>query len=619
MIFVAGLVRHDGSTIPPEWISALAASAERPDHRLKIVSARQTGVCDAVFVLSEGALREAQSGSLVFCDARLDESSSLAFEFPADCADAIARAYDLEGEAVIERIVGDYSLAIWNSGVNRLILARAELATRPLCYTIHDGVFAFATSLRALLALPFVSRDLNDGAICRALALDGRGAADETSYADVRRLPAAHRLTLEKGETRVTPFAAPALPRTAPARPIDPVETARGLLIEAVECRIRPGETIGVHLSGGLDSSAIACIAARRLKREGRRLLALCSVLPAGHAGPETDERPFMEAVIAQEDNIDPIWIEMPPDSDPFAALPRYFDCLHEPPFSSVTHVEQRLGEIGREQGIDAALSGFGGDFFLSAKVAPPTAVLLERGRLLAAAADLWRLRRSTGQPWRKLVREHALQPLAHRYRSARADVNAGCAAAPLLDRIERSEGRRPLSTAPGMARATTHETMSFILAPGHLERVLPAMRQVFVEQFGQDLRFPLLDPRIVAFVLGVGEEDFNRSGQSRSLMRRAMAGILPELVRQRPDKGAAFDPALAAHCANTRHKLREWSDMADPRCWEFVDKPRFLAALEAVEASGRAGWRSDMFSHLLTGGRIAQFIEWHTKSGDPT
>lgn len=619
MIFVAGLVRHDGLAIPPESISALAASTERPDHRLQIARAGQADVCDAVFVFSEGAMRDAQSGHLVFCDARLDDRSSLDFEFPGDCPGAIARAYDLEGEAVIERIVGDYALAIWDSGVSRLSLVRAELATRPLFYTTHDGVFAFATSLRALLALPFVSRDLNDGAICRALAMDGRGAADETSYADVRRLSAGHHLTLEKGQFRVTPFAGPALPRTAPARPIDPVETARGLLIEAVECRIRPGETIGVHLSGGLDSSAIACIAARRLKREGRRLLALCSVLPAGHAGPETDERPFMEAVIAQEDNIDPIWIEMPPDIDPFAALPRYFDCLHEPPFSTVTHIEERLGEIGRAHGIDVALSGFGGDFFLSAKVAPRPAVLLERWQLRAAAADLWRLRRSTGQPWCKLVREHALQPLARRYRSARADVNAGCAAAQLLDRVERSEGRRPLSTAPGMARATTHETMRFILAPGHLERVLPAMRQVFVEQFGQDLRFPLLDPRIVAFVLGVGEEDFNRDGQSRSLMRRAMVGILPELVRQRPDKGAAFDPALAAHCANTRHNLREGSETADPRCWEYVDKARFLAALEAVEASGRAGWRSDMFSQLLTGGRIAKFIEWHTKSGDRT
>jgi asparagine synthase (glutamine-hydrolysing) len=619
MIFVAGLVRHDGLTIPPEWISALAASTERPDHRLQIARAGQTDTCDAAFVFSEGAMRDAQSGCLVLCDARLDERISLDFDFPGDCPGAIARAYDLEGEAVIERLVGDYALALCNSGASRLILARAELATRPLFYTMREGVFAFATSLRALLVLPFVSRDLNDAAICRGLAMDGRGAADETSYADVRRLPAAHILTLEKGEMRLSPFGAPALPRTAPARPIDPAETARGLLIEAVECRIGPGEKIGVHLSGGLDSSAIACIAARRLKREGRRLLALCSVLPVGHPGPETDERPFIEAVIAQEDNIDPIWIEMPAGTDPFAALPRYFDCLHEPPFSNVTHIEERLGEFGRAHGIDAALSGFGGDFFLSAKVAPPPAVSLERGRLLAAAADLWRLRQSTGQPWRKLVREHALQPLAGRYRSARADVNAGCVAAQLLDRVERTEGRRPLSTAPSMARATTHETMRYILAPGHLERVLPAMRQVFVEQFGQDLRFPLLDPRIVAFVLGVGEEDFNRDGQSRSLMRRAMVGILPELVRQRPDKGAAFDPALAAHCANTRQNLREWSETADPRCWEFVDKARFLAALEAVEASGRAGWRSDMFSRLLTGGRIAKFIDWHKKSGDRT
>ena len=58
-------------------------------------------------------------------------------------------------------------------------------------------------------------------------------------------------------------------------------------------------------LSGGLDSSAVACIAARELRKQGQRLTAVCSVLPEDHSGPEVDEREYIEYVRSQEDNID--------------------------------------------------------------------------------------------------------------------------------------------------------------------------------------------------------------------------------------------------------------------------------------------------------------------------
>ncbi len=72
------------------------------------------------------------------------------------------------------------------------------------------------------------------------------------------------------------------------------------MLIDVVESNLLGGTTIAVHLSGGLDSATIACIAAQRLKQQGRRLLALCSVLPTDHVGPESDERHFIEAVLDQ-------------------------------------------------------------------------------------------------------------------------------------------------------------------------------------------------------------------------------------------------------------------------------------------------------------------------------
>lgn len=619
MTVLAGIIRHDGRMVPEEWISRFTSALFMGATASAAAVIRPRATSDAVFIAPAESVRDTETGALLLCDARLNARDSAGPDLQRSRdADAIASAYGRTGDAVAQTLDGDFILALWQDATRCLQLASSPLCTRAFFYVAQEDVFAFSSTLRPLLALPFVGRELDDGAIGRVLSFDGGGPADATFYRAVKRLPAAHRLDLDRGRFSVRPLPEPVPVPLAPmtVKAGDAAETARRLLIEAVECRIGAGETIAVHLSGGLDSAAIACIAARHLRQQGRRLLAVCSVLPKGHAGPETDERAFIDVVLAQEDNIDPLWVEMPPDSDPFAALPRWFECLAEPPYSTVTHVEERLGEVARAHGADVALCGFGGDFFFSAMVMPAPAALLIRGRWAKAGAELWRLGRGGPTPWSRLLRAQLLGPLKQHYSARPPDLDSGCAATALLDRVERQEGQRPRSTVPAMARATAHETMRFILAPGHVERVLPAMRQVFLEQFGQDLRFPMMDPRLVSFVLSLPEAELNRDGQSRSLMRRAMLGILPEAVRLRPDKGAAFDPALAAHCARARPALRAWAETASPRCWDYVDRARFLAALDAVEPTGRAGWRKDMFSVLLSGGRIARFVDWHARGG---
>lgn len=618
MTILAGIIRHDGRCVPEAWISRITEVVTGTAGGAAAVI-RPSATGDAVFIAPSKSVTDSEAGPLLLCDARLNAPDGAGPDLQRQRdAQALARAYGRSGDAMAQTLDGDFILARWQGDTRCLHLVSSPLCTRAFFYVAQDDVFAFSSTLRPLLALPFVSRDLDDGTIGRVLSFDGSGPADATYYRAIKRLPAAHRLDLDRGRlsVRSPPERIPIQRAPARAKAEDAAETARRLLIEAVESRMGAGETIAVHLSGGLDSSAIACIAARHLAKQGRRLLAICSVLPKGHTGPETDEREFIDAVLAQEDTIDPIWVEMPPDSDPLAALPRWFECLCEPPYSTVTHVEERLGEVARAHGADVALSGFGGDFFLSAMVMPTPAAALLQGRWAAAGAELWRLARNGDVPWPRLVRHQLLAPLRARSRASQSDLDPGCATTALLDRVERQEGRRPMTTVPAMARASAHETMRFILAPGHVERVLPAMRQVFLEQFGQDLRFPLMDPRLVAFVLGLPEEELSRNGQSRSLMRRAMSGILPEAVRLRPDKGPAFAPALAAHCASARPALRAWAEAASPLCWEYVDRPRFNAALDAVEPTGRSGWRKDMFTVLLTGGRIARFVDWHARGG---
>lgn len=598
MSFIAGIVRLDALTIPEDWIASLACSA---GERLEVIRPD----ADAVFLAATDDMVLQDSGRLLLCDGRVGAGA------PGGEAELAWR------NIAAGPLTGDFALASWTSPDRCLVLRRSHLGTRPLFYVRRDDVFAFASSLPALLALPCISQALNEDAICRMLCFDGTGPADHSFHADVRRIPAGHCLTLDGGA-----FSQRALPppwkgtASLPGGPSDAAAAVRAMLIDVVESNLLGGTTIAVHLSGGLDSATIACIAAQRLKQQGRRLLALCSVLPTDHVGPESDERHFIEAVLDQEDNIDPVWITLPTDADPFGAQPRWFECLGEPQYSTVSHVEEMLGAIGQEHGVDIVLSGFGGDFFVSARGMPATELHLRRGQFGAALSELRRLRRADGTAWWRLLRDQVARPLAgwrHRWRRT-ALRDAGCAAQALIRRVAERTGRAP-TTSLTKFRRLPHQDMDFILEPGRLERVLPEMHQVFAKAFGQDVRFPLLDSRLIALVRGLPEEELHRDAVPRSLMRRATLGIIPEVVRLRPDKGPAFDPALAAHCVAARPALQYWAEKeAAPLCWDYVDRARFLEALDRIVPSDRDGWQREMFSVVLTGGRFAKFIDWHMR-----
>jgi asparagine synthase (glutamine-hydrolysing) len=593
MSFIAGIVRYDALTIPDEWIAALAASSGQALQTLRF----GTG---AVFLGSRGDGKACDAHELLLCDGYI----------------GVAGRGPPQHDITPNAWGGDFALARWSHEARRLVMRRSHMGSRSLFYVAQDGVFAFASTLPALLALPWVSRTLDEGAICRTLCFDGTGPATETYHAAVRRLPGGHSLTLEQGALSLAPLPPP-WEEIAPSSPRneDAAEALRSLLVEVVESHLLPGKRVAVHLSGGLDSAAIACIAARRLKQQGRRLLALCSVLPQDHDGPESDERRFIEAVLEQEDNIDPVWIVLPDHADPFGALPRWFDHLGEPHHSTVTHAEDMLGTTGRAHGADIVLSGFGGDFFISAMGIALPELHLRRGRFGKALTALRQMRRIHGTGWWRLLRSHVARPLAgwclRLWPVPAKDEH--CAAPALIRRVVEREGRRPTLSITRKLRKLPHEEMDFILEPGHLERLLPGMRHVFADAFDQDLRFPLLDTRLIALVRALPEEELQRDGQPRSLMRRAMAGILPEMVRLRPDKGPAFDPALAAHCAAARPALRRWAEtVASPQCWTYVDRKRFLDALDRIVPTDRQGWQRDMFSMVLIGARFAKFIDWH-------
>jgi asparagine synthase (glutamine-hydrolysing) len=180
------------------------------------------------------------------------------FRTESDC-EVVLHLYEELGERALERLVGMFAIAIWDTTRGRLFLARDRLGIKPLYYAPRGEVFLFASELKALLAHPACPREFAWEDLHR---LPGR---PPTYVRGVESLPGGHFLVLEAGQVRVAQYWSlePSLCAADEGLPADDyVSRYADLLEDSVRLRLMSDVPVGLFLSGGLDSSVLAGIAA---------------------------------------------------------------------------------------------------------------------------------------------------------------------------------------------------------------------------------------------------------------------------------------------------------------------------------------------------------------------
>jgi asparagine synthase (glutamine-hydrolysing) len=173
------------------------------------------------------------------------------------------------GQNCLERLNGQFAIAIWDTVRRRLFLARDRLGVRPLFYTeTEGGGFLFASEIKSLLSHPRVSRELDPRRVAEVFTFWATQTPN-TVFRGIRELSPGHWLLVDKheisGECYWTNQLAPDIEK-APARCVeDLTEEFRALLIDACRIRLRADVPVGAYLSGGLDSSTIASIVLRHM------------------------------------------------------------------------------------------------------------------------------------------------------------------------------------------------------------------------------------------------------------------------------------------------------------------------------------------------------------------
>lgn len=606
------------------------------------VVARQATLAEAVFasfatplvpedVFDQQPLKLPQ-GDLLATTARLRNRTALAVQFgwPNEIAsqrsdaDFVAAAYERWGEGCPNRLEGSFALAVWQASRQRLFCATDPTAGSPLYFTEIAGGFAFASTLNALLALPGARCQL-DRAVFTAYLATIPTDEKETLYVGLNRLRGAHALALDESGLRTWRYAETSAPPVLRlGSDADYVAAMREQLVGAVRRSLRPmpGQ-VGLLLSGGLDSSAVAAVAGRLLADEGRRLQCI-HVLPRGtdrYHLPHTvlDETAYVRRLQAVSPHMDFHFVETTSRPADRAAWDEYFK-ENRAPFDSLLSTGDSLAPLLDRLDVRLLLDGLGGNHVVSLEALPSgyLAHLALTGQWLTWWRETRAHSRLHHRAWRSLVRHTAINPWKLRLRGrAHASVLEDSMLRFLPPAVRRSCGvdERKLaaqarwSGSPIHLRdrlaATVHEWVSHSLTPP--PSVCPAnpLRRVGCQ--------PLYDRHLSEFCLSLPFDQQVRDGWDRRLLREAMRGWLPDEIRLRTDRGI-LQPEFQSNFSRAEPLLR--AELADLGSSALERELLDCAALRALgENSGSApSLRREL--QLVKGLTAAAFLRWHERQG---
>jgi asparagine synthase (glutamine-hydrolysing) len=175
--------------------------------------------------------------------------------------ETIVHLYEEHGRDCVQHLRGMFAFALWDRRSRKLFIARDRLGIKPLYYSFDGKRLLFGSEIKTILAYPGVNPEFNRRTLAEYLAF-GYIADDETMYAGIHKLPPGHTLELdESGTLTITPYWDLSISADTDGRPREHyVKTYRELLEECVASHLMSDVPLGVFLSGGLDSSAVAAL-----------------------------------------------------------------------------------------------------------------------------------------------------------------------------------------------------------------------------------------------------------------------------------------------------------------------------------------------------------------------
>jgi asparagine synthase (glutamine-hydrolysing) len=526
----------------------------------------------------------------------------------------ILEAYKKWGERCPEYLLGDFAFAIWDEVQQVLFCARDHFGVNPFYYYLLTGkIFVLASEIGGVLGVADVPHRLNETELAVYLKiLEPR--PEITFYQDIFALQAAHWLRVSPQGLTIRQYWS-----LDPERELrlnsdeEYAEQLRELFTEAVRCRIRSAFPIGSTLSGGLDSSSNTCMARHLLGQDSSSRLHTFSMFY--NKIPQCDERQYMNAVVEQG-GLTPHFIAVDDYSlmTDIERIPWYAEHPFYPPnwlcpwepyrtahqngvrvlldgscgdstiYFGLGYLTE-LARAGKWQVFAAEAQGLSQHYrvtpfgLLESYGLPYLTELAQQKQMpqmLSALSQI--VQHFDGSPW-QLIRNYGIRPLAsepvrQRWRNFRG---RGASTHPPVEiSVNPDFAKRLGMTKPCLAFQPQPSVLPKTAREDHYSEVMSWTKKRFSlginnasAAFGIETRYPFVDVRLVEFCLSLPPEQKLHQGWNRIVMRRAMAGILPDALRWRGGKTTYTKSLIGGLYSHEQQQLADflsrYSSILDP------------------------------------------------------
>ena len=571
MSYFVCLVRPSGAPITDVDRDRASADIRSKGLRLERWMVDRCFCATAVGTPLSSSPSTATIGSLsVVGTVRLDNREELASRRPGqhDGSDLeiVGATLRDEGRQSIARLVGDFAFASWDSRDRTFIAARDPLGVRHLFWAmIEPDLLALASHASLLVRTDAYSCEY----VAQSLASAHR--RELTIYEGVKPVPAGAAMRIENGRVVIDRYWSP---ENAPVgdgrlRP-EHCDEFRDLFEKAVRARLPRNGCVWAELSGGLDTSSVVMTADQFHRR---------AAVPTNLAGTVTyadrlgggDESEYVRAVLVATGL---------PNNELMGHWPWEDDGSSPPatefpgPVTLFWARERRRDELLKEAGADVLLSGAGGDYILDGN-ALYFADWVARGHFLTACRDLLRLSALSGESFWKSALANAVAPLLPTMlRSHFVTTDDWIIPSWVNSAFRRKYEMNRLATSQRVHGLTGAAGSKYHQAFVNRVRTIEQASACSHPSVDYERRYPFLYKPLVEFALRLPPPDgVVRPLAGKWILREAMRGVLPELVRTRVTKGSAGSRML-------------WSLEHERKLIEWMLKDPILAQMGCVDAA---------------------------------
>jgi asparagine synthase (glutamine-hydrolysing) len=525
-------------------------------------------------------------GNMLCFDGRIDNHDELREELhlghEASDSMLVLASYRRWGERCFSHLIGEWALGLWSQTNRLLYLARDHAGSRTLYYENANGSIRWSTYLETLLGLDPTRHSLSSK--YAAAYLGSLPIRELTPYAGILAVPPAHYLVFAEKETATRrhwdPEAKDSIRFVSDS---DYEQRFRELFATAVARRTQPEDPILAHLSGGMDSTSIVCMSdALRRTEKGPSCELLDTLSLYNDSEPSWNEKPYFSLVEATRGKSG-IHVEISSDEITFESVDQSVAVYPLPGADTGSfRREKRMADLFRPRGYRAIVTGHGGDELLGGVPTP----LPELADYLAAGSFGQLVRKATS--WCLTERRSLLKML-----SETAAYTAATHRTPRTDDLNLSPWLHPKlrelnlehSGGPCFGFRLTR------LAPSHIGNgrlwtsLLETLPHLFASAIRRyEYRYPYLDRDLVDFLFRIPREQLVRPGRRRSLMRRALQGIVPTEVLERRRKAVLSRGRLSCleFARPHLHTMFKDSLLAE---YGWIDSAKLLQALDQAVA----------------------------------